>query len=65
MSNANLYSRFERVFEAHAARVAIRAADGAEHLSFGDLARGASRYANALAALGVEPGDRVTVQIEK
>jgi malonyl-CoA/methylmalonyl-CoA synthetase len=65
MSNANLYSRFERIFEAQSARVAIRAADGAEHLSFGDLSRGASRYANALAALGVEPGDRVTVQIEK
>ncbi len=65
MSNANLYSSFERVFEAHAARMAIRSTDGTECLSFGDLARGASRYANALAALGVEPGDRVTVQIEK
>jgi malonyl-CoA/methylmalonyl-CoA synthetase len=29
------------------------------------LRRAASRYANALLALGVEPGDRVTVQIEK
>ena len=65
MSNSNLYSRFERVFEAHAARVAIRSHDGAPQLTFGDLSRGAARYANALAALGVEPGDRVTVQIEK
>lgn len=64
MSNGNLYARFERVFEANAARVAIRNADGTS-LSFGDLARGAARYANALNALGVEPGDRVTMQVEK
>jgi len=65
MSTGNLYRRFEQVFAAHAARTAIRSADGAMRLTFGDLARGASRYANALAALGVEPGDRVTVQVEK
>jgi len=62
--SGNLYARFERVFEANAARVAIRCGDGTA-LTFGDLARGASRYANALGALGVEPGDRVTVQVEK
>lgn len=61
----NLYARFERVFEVHAARVAIRAPGGAAQLTFGELARGAARYANALAALGIEPGDRVTVQVEK
>ena len=65
MTGANLYLRFEQVFAAHAERVAIRPADGGPCLTFGDLARGASRYANALAALGVEPGDRVTVQVEK
>ena len=64
MSSGNLYARFEPVFEAHADRVAIRSADGTT-LTFGDLARGAARYANALNALGVEPGDRVTVQVEK
>ena len=64
MSNGNLYARFERVFESHAERVAIGTADGAS-LTFGELARGAARYANALSALGVEPGDRVTVQVEK
>jgi malonyl-CoA/methylmalonyl-CoA synthetase len=63
--SGNLYARFERVFEANAARVAIRSPDGAAALTFGELARGASRYANALNALGVEPGDRVTVQVEK
>lgn len=65
MSNGNLYARFERVFEANAERVAIRSADGDARLTFEELSRGAARYANALAALGVEPGDRVTVQIEK
>jgi malonyl-CoA/methylmalonyl-CoA synthetase len=62
--SGNLYARFERVFEANAERVAIRTPDGTV-LTFGDLARDASRYANALNALGVEPGDRVTVQVEK
>ncbi|WP_421693918.1 AMP-binding protein [Aestuariivirga sp.] len=65
MSHANLYARFERVFETHAEKTAIRSADGGTSLSFGDLARGAARYANALSALGVERGDRVTVQVEK
>jgi malonyl-CoA/methylmalonyl-CoA synthetase len=63
--SGNLYLRFEQAFLAHAERTAIRSADGATRLTFGDLARGAARYANALAALGVEPGDRVTVQVEK
>ena len=63
--SGNLYARFERVFEANAQRVALRSADGTQALTFGDLGRGAARYANALSALGVEPGDRVTVQVEK
>jgi malonyl-CoA/methylmalonyl-CoA synthetase len=65
MSSGNLYRRFAEVFAAHAERTAIRSADGATRLSFSELDRGASRYANALAVLGVEPGDRVTVQVEK
>ncbi len=62
---ANLYSRFEAAFAAAGTRTALRTPDGAIALSFADLAQGASRYANALEALGVEPGDRVTVQVEK
>jgi malonyl-CoA/methylmalonyl-CoA synthetase len=65
MTNGNLYRRFEQVFHANAERTAIRSADGATRMTFGELARGAARYANALAVLGVEPGDRVTVQVEK
>ena len=63
MSGGNLYRRFEQVFAAHAERCAIRSADGSLQLTFGDLGRGASRYANALATLGVGPGDRVSVEM--
>ena len=34
-------------------------------LSYADLMAGTARYANALVALGVKPGDRVAVQVEK
>ena len=64
MSGGNLYERFERVFQANAERVAI-STPGGDELTFGDLARGAARYANALSVLGVEPGDRVSVQVDK
>ena len=40
--NGNLYARFEPVFEANAARLAISTPDGTV-LTFGDLAREASR----------------------
>ena len=60
----NLYSllraRFPRAEEA----VAFETADGAT-LSYPDLDRMVGRHANALVGLGVEPGDRITVQVEK
>ncbi len=65
MSAGNLYCRLAQVFAANAERTAVSSADGALRLSFGDLAHAVARYANALAALGVEAGDRVTVQVEK
>ncbi|SDR62584.1 malonyl-CoA/methylmalonyl-CoA synthetase [Rhizobiales bacterium GAS113] len=34
-------------------------------LSYGDVLAGSARFANALVALGVKPGDRVAVQVEK
>jgi malonyl-CoA/methylmalonyl-CoA synthetase len=45
-------------------KLALDAADGAS-LTYGDLFDRASRAARALADLGVEPGDRVAVQIDK
>ncbi|MFT3989130.1 malonate--CoA ligase [Aestuariivirga sp.] len=64
MTNANLYFLLDQRFAAEGARPAIRSRDGAA-MTFHDLRTGAARYAHALAALGVEPGDRVTVQVEK
>jgi malonyl-CoA/methylmalonyl-CoA synthetase len=39
--------------------------DDGRALSYGDLFDGSARIANALRALGVAPGDRVAVQVEK
>jgi malonyl-CoA/methylmalonyl-CoA synthetase len=65
LDSGNLYELIERSFLAAGERTAIRSPDEATRLSFAGLLQGATRYANALAALGVEPGDRVTVQVEK
>ena len=64
MPDGNLYAALESAFARHGERTAITTGDGAG-LRFTDLAEGAARYANGLAALGVEPGDRVSVQVEK
>ncbi len=61
----NLYEHFAAVFARDPGKVAIRDAVSGATLTFGDLMDGAARYANALSVLGVEPGDRVTVQVEK
>jgi len=52
----------------HAARtnpaVIVVRADGDEVLTFADIARDSSRFANYLAAQGVQAGDRVAVMLE-
>ena len=63
--NHNFYCLFERQFLAAGDAPALILAQGGPKLSYRDLAEGAGRYANALLALGLEPGDRVTVQVEK
>ena len=65
MPHNTLYDRFDRAFTAAGGRAAFRAADGQVLLTYQDLRAAVSRYANALQALGVEAGDRVTVQTEK
>ncbi len=42
----------------------IRTLDGQE-LTYADLRAGSARYANALRSLGVKPGDRIAVQVDK
>ncbi len=47
-----------------AERICLSAAGAADH-SYGDVRRISARYASALAALGVRPGDRVAALVEK
>ncbi|MEM8689838.1 MAG: malonyl-CoA synthase [Pseudomonadota bacterium] len=64
MGNANLYSLLEERFKAAGDNVAFRPIPG-DPVSYADLRGEVARYANALQAEGVQPGDRVTVQVEK
>lgn len=62
MSN-HLLDRFAPAF-AKADRLFVETEDG-RRLTYGDADRMAARMANALVALGVAPGDRVAVQVDK
>ena len=64
MGNANLFSLLEERFLEAGEAIAFRP-PGGEPLSYKGLSAKVARYANALEAEGVAPGDRVTVQIEK
>ncbi|WP_375461297.1 malonyl-CoA synthase [uncultured Enterovirga sp.] len=61
--NANLFQRLSDAV-ADTAKIAIETSDG-RRCSYDDIILGAGRYANALLARGVSPGDRVAVQVEK
>jgi malonyl-CoA/methylmalonyl-CoA synthetase len=60
---AHLYAQLARNF-ANPDKVAFERPNGAIH-TYADVEEGAARYANALVALGIEPGDRVAIQVEK
>ena len=55
---------FDRLFATGHSDAAVIDAAG-QNLTYADLGRATARYANALTALGVKPGDRVAVQVEK
>jgi malonyl-CoA/methylmalonyl-CoA synthetase len=59
----NLYDRFGARFPEPAARFA-ELPDGRTY-TYSDVAAVSARFANALVELGVAPGDRVAVQVEK
>jgi len=62
--NENLYACFEARFPADRAAPALVLADGTTW-SYGELERETGRIARLLLDLGVAPGDRVAVQVEK
>ncbi|APV51070.1 malonyl-CoA synthase [Betaproteobacteria bacterium GR16-43] len=62
--NANLYSTFEQRFPADRGRPLLLLGSGRE-VSYAEADATSARYAAFLAGLGLVPGDRVAVQVEK
>jgi malonyl-CoA/methylmalonyl-CoA synthetase len=60
---AHLYAQLAKNFS-EGSKVAFEQPNGVIH-TYADVEEGAARYANALVSWGVEPGDRVAVQVEK
>ncbi len=64
MINKNLYQTLKAGFPESTDAPALETANGAI-FSYGVLERESARFANLLVSLGLEPGDRVVVQVEK
>mgnify|MGYP005749078981 FL=1 len=64
MTNKNLYLTLKSGFPASPEAPALETETGAVH-TYGELDRASARYANLIASLGVMPGDRIVVQIDK
>jgi malonyl-CoA/methylmalonyl-CoA synthetase len=62
--NENLYSLFEARFPSERARPLLILEDGRE-ITYGEAEATCARYASFLAGLGLAPGERVAVQVEK
>ncbi|MGH6874528.1 MAG: AMP-binding protein, partial [Aestuariivirgaceae bacterium] len=65
MAGGNLYQAFAPGFAAGSSAIAFEAIDGTSLLTFAALTTAVGRFANALEALGLKPGERITVQVEK
>ncbi|MBD3647208.1 MAG: malonyl-CoA synthase [Pseudomonadales bacterium] len=63
MTNHNVYEHFRRAFQDGG--TFIRSAIGDDLYSYGDLDELSGRYASLFRSLGLNPGDRVIVQIDK
>src|SRR5438045_211874 len=64
-SSRNLVALFDEAFAVAGDRPAFLSPAGEVLATYAALGQAVACYANALTALGIEPGDRVTVQIEK
>ncbi|HJV25964.1 MAG TPA: malonyl-CoA synthase [Aromatoleum sp.] len=64
MNNENLYVTLKAGFPADAAAPALETADAVRY-TYGDLDRASARFAGVITNLGLRPGDRVVVQVEK
>ena len=62
--NENLYSLFAARFPTDLGRPLLHL-DGGGMLAYAQAEEGSARYANLLSGLGLQPGDRVAVQVEK
>ena len=62
--DCNLFAHFSRQFEKHANDELLSADDGTSYL-YRDINRDSARIARYLADLGIEQGDRVSIQVEK
>jgi malonyl-CoA/methylmalonyl-CoA synthetase len=62
--NQNLYARFEARFPADRGQPLLLLESG-DTVTYADADAGSARYAALFAGLGLEPGERVAVQVEK
>src|SRR5689334_6970913 len=62
--SGNLYSIFAAHRPAHPDRTFIERPDGSR-ITYGDVERDSARIANILKEMGLTPGDRVAIQVEK
>ena len=64
MINGNLYAHFQVMFHRFSDKIALTEVDGST-LSYGQLDSAAGMMAAYLSELGVQRGDRISVQVAK